>query len=86
MKEEPQTLEYARPPESSARDLKQRRARRVLLYFLAVVLVGTLLRMAAALWSDAVASIANLVIIIGSVGTAWWASVLFDLGGSGRAR
>jgi hypothetical protein len=56
----------------------------VLFYFIAVVLVGTVLRTAAALWSEAIASIANLVIIVGSVGTAWWAGVLFDLGGDSR--
>ena len=86
MKQEPQPLEYARPPDTSARDLKQRRARQLLFYFIAVVLVGTVLRLAAAAWLEAVASIANLVIMVGCIGTACWASVLFDLSGSGRAR
>ena len=50
MKQDPQPLEYARPLEPSAHELKHRRARRMLMSFIAVVAVGTVLRMVAARW------------------------------------
>ena len=80
----PQPLEYARPAEPTAHEMKVRRARQKLVSFIVVVAVGTVLRTVAAWWSEPLSGLATLVIIVGSVGAAWWASVLFDLGGSGR--